>query len=331
MKKIFLMLPVLAIIVCALASCMGEVVVIDGNLGLGVHTAALATSAEGEEAGAGDFAHTACAVILDGEGKIQSCRFDLTDLTLQFDKSGKALTPEDVKTARELGDKYKPDGKSSWAMQTDVFEQKVEGKTLEEAKALVGEDGKGNEELQSLDCTMDLSELVFALEKACNNAKIKVTGVVGASVGMSTDISELENAEDGADGKITAQTTFAAAAALPGGIINGALTDEIEVSVTFDKNGASTTDLTKTLTTKRNLGDAYGMSKHGADFDKDGRVLEWYAQADAFDAALVGRRPSGVSKMADSEGHGTESIIKAGCTIKISNMVKAVERALKNV
>jgi hypothetical protein len=117
---------------------------------------------------------------------------------------------------------------------------------------------------------------------------------------------------------------------MPGGVVGGAVTDEIEVSVTFDKNGKSTTDLTKSLTTKRNLGDAYGMSKSGFDYDGDGRVLEWYAQADAFDAALVGRRPSGVGKMPGNDGVGSESVIKAGCTIKITNMVKAVERALKN-
>ena len=327
MKRIFFALLALCLLLPTLGSCAGEVAVIDGSLGLGVYSALDTVDAETNDGGEGDIIHTAASVILDGAGKILSVRFDQTHATVSFGADGKAEGAGEIKTARELKDSY-PE-MADWYMQADVLEQKIEGKTLDEAKALVNEDGKGAEELQSAGCTMELTELMLALEKACNNAKVKVMGVVGGSVGMYSEVTESEDASE-KDGVITVKTTFAATAAMPGGVINGAVTDEIEVSISFDKSGKSTTDLTKTLTTKRNLGDAYGMSKSGFDYDGDGRVLEWYAQADAFDAALIGRRPSGVGKMPGADGVGSESVIKAGCTIKITGMVKAVQRALEN-
>ena len=330
MKRIFFMLPLLCLLIGAFCSCKGEVAVIDGSLGLGIHSANDATDAEGSEAGEGSIVHTACSVILDGGGKILAARFDEINVTVEYSSEGKALSVYGTQSARELKDKYTSGGESSWHVQADVFEQKIEGKTLEEAKGLVGNDGKGLEELQAAGCKMELAELVIALEKACTNAKTKVTGVVGASVGIFAEVSGSESATAESDGAITVKATFAATAAMPGGVISGAVSDESEATFTFDKTGKSTIDLTKTLTTKRNLGDSYGMAKHGTDYDGDGRVLEWYAQANAFDEALVGRRPSGVSKMVTSGGYGTETIIKSGCTIKITNMVKAVEKALKN-
>ena len=71
------------------------------------------------------------------------------------------------------------------------------------------------------------------------------------------------------------------------------------------------------------------MSKHGQDLNGDGEVKEWYAQADAFDAALIGKDAAGVAKLVTDNGYGNKDLQTAGCTIAISDMAKAAEKAAK--
>ena len=58
----------------------------------------------------------------------------------------------------------------------------------------------------------------------------------------------------------------------------------------------------------------------------DGVVKEWNEQGAAFDAALVGKTGTEIAAL-ESEGYGVESVQTAGCTIAISDMVKAAVKA----
>ena len=68
---------------------------------------------------------------------------------------------------------------------------------------------------------------------------------------------------------------------------------------------------------------AYGKKHDGS----DGKVLEWYAQAAEFDKALVGKAAADFASLADAEGYGSGDLATAGCTINISDMVKAATAA----
>ena len=76
--------------------------------------------------------------------------------------------------------------------------------------------------------------------------------------------------------------------------------------------------------TKYELGDAYNMVAYG------GAVKEWYAQADAFCALIVGKTAAEVKALVAGENKGTEEVINAGCTIMINDFVVAVEKAINN-
>ena len=113
-----------------------------------------------------------------------------------------------------------------------------------------------------------------------------------------------------------------------------AKTDCAVVTVTFDTKGVATVDTTAEIKTKLDLGKDYGMAaaiNYGPQNDPngDGKVLEWFEQAAAFDAALVGKTASEFASLADADGKGTGDLATAGCTIGISDMIKAADKAAK--
>mgnify|MGYP003297401072 FL=1 len=71
------------------------------------------------------------------------------------------------------------------------------------------------------------------------------------------------------------------------------------------------------------------MAAYGTDLNGDGTVKEWYAQAEAFDTACVGKTADEISALAADKGYGVEALQTAGCTINIADMVKAAVKAAK--
>jgi hypothetical protein len=81
------------------------------------------------------------------------------------------------------------------------------------------------------------------------------------------------------------------------------------------------------------------MAKYGAsmDWNKDGKVLEWYIQSEAFSKHVVGMTAADVEAMATQvvEGAGyvisaDADLLSAGCTIQITAIKAVVAQAVKN-
>ena len=103
-------------------------------------------------------------------------------------------------------------------------------------------------------------------------------------------------------------------------------------------------DTAATFKTKMEKGDEYGMAAalgYGMDWNGDGKVLEWYDQAKAFENYVVGKTGAEVeamtTKAAASEGAGAEyqistdeALLSAGCTIQITDFISAVAKACKD-
>lgn len=96
-----------------------------------------------------------------------------------------------------------------------------------------------------------------------------------------------------------------------------------------------------TFKTKMELGSDYGMagSQWSTDNDGDGRILEWDAQAKAFEAWCVGKTVAQVENLIaegnlqNANGHDftkDEALLSAGCTITINDFVGAVAKACKD-
>lgn len=62
-----------------------------------------------------------------------------------------------------------------------------------------------------------------------------------------------------------------------------------------------------------------------------GAKAEWYAQADAFASKLIGKTESEIASLmsttGETAGKGTADVIAAGCTIYVSDFVKAAQAA----
>jgi hypothetical protein len=141
-------------------------------------------------------------------------------------------------------------------------------------------------------------------------------------IGVSTAQTTKDATED-ADGQNKVETTIFAAAVNAEGKVTAASTDCVDVTFTFGANGASTFDATKAVATKYEQGDAYNMVQYG------GAAKEWYAQADAFDAACLGKTATEITGMVGEDGKGNADLQAAGCTIGLGGFVKAVAKLAK--
>ena len=347
MKKV-LSLVLVAVVVAtlfALAAC-GNKTVTDGNaattlkLGLGVAASyGEAKNADGDTDGSAKVTVDAVAVLLDEEGKIADIAIDTLDASTAWTSAGNAAASTEAKTKYELGADYnmaaygtKHDGSEGkvleWFEQADAFESVAKGKTLDEVKAFMTEDTYTTGELAAAGCTISVGGIMKALEKAVANAvDSKATANDKLNLAFATSISNTDATEE-KDGSVGVDATIVAAAVNAEGKVAAAKTDALSAKVTFDTKGAATYDAAAAISTKLELGDNYNMAAYGTKHDgSEGAVLEWYAQAAAFDAALEGKAAADFAALADADGYGTGDLAAAGCTIGISDMIKAATAA----
>ena len=281
-----------------------------------------ATSATEDKAGQGTADVTGAAILLDANGKIIACDLDTMQNKVSYDFEGKAIANAEFKTKRELGDAYNMvaygGAKSEWYAQADAFEALIVGKTINEVKALMAEGGKGTDEVINAGCTIAITDFVAVIEKACANATTDVAADAIVKVALSTTQSCTDATED-KDGSNQVET-YVFAAAMKEDKVLSATSDCVQVKFTFDYFGESNFDASKAVASKREQGDAYNMVAYG------GAVAEWYAQADAFDAACEGKTAAEIAGLMGADYKGIDSLQAAGCTIYVSGFVAAASK-----
>lgn len=77
----------------------------------------------------------------------------------------------------------------------------------------------------------------------------------------------------------------------------------------------------KTYESKVELGDRYNMVAYG------GAIAEWYEQVKAFENYVVGKTREEVKRITDADGKVTDETLTAGCTISVSDFMKAIDNA----
>ena len=323
MKRILslILVAVLTLSVFAFVGCGKQKTL---KLGLGVYTTVSATNATEDKNGAGAATMTVAAVLVDENGKIVKCFIDCADSSVAYTAEGKAVANDSFATKYELGDDYNMvaygHAKSEWYVQADAFSALVAGKTISEVKALVASDGKSADEVINAGCTIAVSDFVLAIEKAVANAVASnATAKDSLKVGVST-AQTTEDATEDKNGSNEIETTFFAAAVNGEGKITASKAECVQVSFTFDTKGASTFDATKPVAGKYEKGDAYNMVAYGH------ANREWYAQADAFCAATIGKTAGDVSALMGADSKGIDEVKNAGCTILVDGFVKAASK-----
>ena len=348
MRK-FLAVILAALMLFTLAACGGNNATdgnaTDGNaaalkLGLGISASyGEAKNADGDTNGSAKTEINAVAVLLDAEGKIADIAIDVLDAEAAWTSEGKAVASTEAKTKYEIGADYnmaaygkKHDGSDGkvleWFEQADAFEATAKGKTLDEVKAFMTEDTYTTGDLAAAGCTVSVGGIMKALEKAvANAADSKATASDKLNLAFATTVENADATEE-KNGSVSFDATVVAAAVNAEGKVAAAKTDAVTAEITFDTKGVATYDAAAEIKTKLELGDSYNMAAYGKKHDgSDGKVLEWYAQAAAFDAALEGKTAADFSALADAEGYGTGDLAAAGCTIGISDMIKAAQAA----
>ena len=324
MNKILSALLAVAMIfsAVALSACGSETTL---KFGLGVYTnVSAASDATEDKDGEGKVAITVAAVTVDAAGKIVACDIDTIENTVKYTTEGKALANDSFQSKYEKKEAYGMKKYSAvgleWYEQADAFEKVVCGKTLTEVKALIAEGGKGTDEVMTAGCTITISDFVYAVEKAYNNAAdSKATAKSTLKVAVYNEQSLTDATEEKA-GKNQVDTTVFAAALDANGKVIAASTDCVQVKFTFDATGASTVDLTKSILTKKELGLNYNMKNSSP------VGLEWYEQAANFEALTLGKTVAEIVGLMVDGGMGTDEVKAAGCAIKITGFVKAAEK-----
>lgn len=299
-----------------------------------------AKPADGKD-GAGEATVTSVAVLLNKDGQIVDIVVDCAQTKLSYTAAGKGTMTGDFRTKYEKGTDYAMGGVVSmdknddgvvleWDEQIDAFCATVKGKTLAEVKALVAENGYAQGALVDADCTIKVEETYKALEKAINNAiEFEGTGDETIKLGLSTT-GKIDDAKpaDSKDGSAEVNTTMFAALLDKDGKVIKAQTDVAQVKFGFTAEGKSTTDTTTAFRTKLEKGSDYGMGGVvSMDKNDDGVVLEWDAQAAAFNKACEGKTLAEVLALCAENGYPVKDLQDADCTIVISEFTKAASKA----
>ncbi len=306
------------------------------GLGLSV-SQANPTSADGETNGNGKFTTTAVAVLVDKDNKIVQIALDTADVGVEFTSDGKAVPVENPQTKYELGNNYgmslygqdlNGDGKVlEWYAQADAFMNGVKGKTLDEVKAMVNESWYATGEIATAGCTINVYDFVQALDKAMANttdSSATANDVLGIGFAISVTTADASDA----DGKIAIDVSVAAGVKNAEDKLVVAISDVVQGEYTFNAKGEATNEANQEIKTKREKGADYGMSLYGQDLNGDGKVLEWFEQADAFDKACVGKTANEISALVVNGYQGTEDVQNAGCTIAVGDIAKAIVKSI---
>ncbi len=295
------------------------------KFGAGVSVDAPATTdATEDKEGTGKIDATYAAVTVDAEGKIVACALDTASNTVKFTADGKAVANEEFKTKYELGNDYNMvaygGATKEWFEQVDALETLVVGKTLDEVKALMTEENKGNDDVIAAGCTITIDAFIKAIENAYNAAaESAVTAEDTLKVTAATEQTIADATED-KDGSSKVSTTFFAAAVDAEGKVVAASSDCVEVTFTFDTKGVATLDTTKAIVSKKTQGADYGMVAYG------GATKEWNEQVAAFDALCIGKTATEIATLVAEDGKGVEAVQTAGCTIYVTGLVKAASK-----
>ncbi len=152
----------------------------------------------------------------------------------------------------------------------------------------------------------------------CGNTPDEPTTVkFGAAVYASAP--SVTDATEDKDGSGKIDVTVAAIAVDADGKIAACELDTASNTVSFTADGKAVANAE--FKTKYELGAGYNMVAYG------GAAKEWFEQADAFEALIVGKTLAEVKTLVAEGDKGTDEVVNAGCTIMIGEFVGAIEKA----
>lgn len=289
-------------------------------------------SADADGDGLAQVDSTVAAVLVGEDGKIISCKLDVAQNKIPVTAEGTFDTTLTFQSKQELKEGYNMKGASGigkeWYEQANAFAEYVVGMTAEEVRAIETNPEAHNGPVDAdiaASCTMGVVDFIDAIALATENAQ-----VLGASaednltLGLSTnmDSSKLPADNEG-EGLVQTDTTYAAVTTDAEGKITSSIWDCTQAK--FDVTEAGEVTSKGDVVSKQVQLENYNM-KGASAIGK-----EWYEQADAYAAWLVGKTAADVAAIeTDSEAHNgpVDADIAASCTMNVVEFNTAVEKAL---
>ena len=302
------------------------------KLGLYIHADAASSKDAADTDGLAQVDADAVAVLVDADGRIVNLAIDSAQTKMPFTATGAlgANFPTEPKTKKEMGTEYgmaQVSKVGEWDQQIEAFRRYVIGKTAAEVQGIaLDASTKPTDADLTAGCTMSVGTYVNAVVAAIAAAtpvNASATDTVGLGIVTATDGSK--DAMDGADGLCEAYSTYVAVTLNAAGEVTASRIDSTQGKITFDATGKITSDVTALFATKQEIGDGYGM-KAASPIGK-----EWYEQANAFAAYLIGKTATAVDGIAlDASTKPTDTDLTASVTISAGDFKAAALKAIAN-
>lgn len=297
--------------------------------GLGIITTVNKSVDAGAEDGLAQADAMAAVVTVDADGKITNCVIDSVQAKINFSKEGKLTTDIStvVPTKNELGTDYGMTVASGigkeWNEQAAFFADYVTGKTLDEVKGIaITEEGLAGDADLAAGITVHIGDFVSVVEKAVGNAS-ELGAAAGDKLGLGvvTTLAKSTDASAEENGAAQAYSTYTAVTFGADGKVTSCIIDAAQAQVDFDTAGKITSDIQAEVSTKNELGDAYGM-KAASSIGK-----EWNEQAAAYASYVKGKTMDEIKGIAVNEGVPADADLAAGITIHITDFNAIIEKA----
>ncbi|MDO5302133.1 MAG: hypothetical protein Q4E76_06510 [Tissierellia bacterium] len=305
------------------------------HIGMGFDGSIKGTDAEGEKPATASGGGYAGLVAFDSEGKIVAAKFDVIQPSITLDEAGVPGTFEEIESKNVLGDAYGMKKASEigkeWYEQAEAFADYITGKTVDEVKNIPTK--VKDEKHQNVADTPDLASSVTidigSFQSLVEEAYATKAEAAGATyIGLDLAASDRSKAEEGKPTKVGFNIYATGVAVDQEGKIVQTLIDVVQPSIEFADGAFADAE---EVQTKNELGDAYGMKKASE------IGLEWYEQADNFEAYTIGKTAEEVvaipTKMRDESHMNVADTPDLSSTVSIdigdfqNNVVAAVENA----
>jgi hypothetical protein len=304
------------------------------NLGIGV-----VVSVAPSKTGVAQVDATFAAVVLDKNDKIVDCKLDVAHNKCTITDGMLPTEPLSFKTKGEMKEEYGMKEHSSinkeWCEQAEAFAEF--GMTPTEVAGItttVNDSGlivATNETLLA-GCTIEISDFIKAVTKACEDAKNHTFTTSEYKVGIAANTTldpSSSSATEETDGSAKMYTNFSATAVDKDRRVLVAIIDVIQPKITFNTAGEITSDTTAEVLTNRERGDDYGMK------DASSIKKEWYEQVVAFENYIKGKTATEVLSITTTVNDAGNKVpadetFAASCTISISEFQAVVAKAIGN-
>jgi len=151
----------------------------------------------------------------------------------------------------------------------------------------------------------------------------KAPATVKVGLGVYTATPTTADASEDKEGQGKVAITAAVITVDAEGKVVACQLDTADLTVKFTADGKAVAN--DGFKTKYEQGKDYNMVTYG------GAAKEWFEQADAFEAFVVGKTLDEIKALVAEGNKGNSDVIAAGCTIMIHEFVGAIEKAFANL